>query len=192
MTALVVYESMFGNTKRIAQAVAEGIAATLPVETVEVSDAPEEVGGDIDLLVVGGPTHAHGMSSSRTRQSAAERAAGPLVSQRIGIREWLDNAKAQVFDIHAAAFDTRINGMAIFTGSAARGYAKGLRSAGFRVDWPPRFLPRQRAHGAGRGCVARRPAPGGQGVGPGDRIAGHPRRLTLGSRGERQSNRTAR
>lgn len=137
MTALVVYESMFGNTKRIALAVAEGIATTLPVETVEVSDAPEDISSDIDLLVVGGPTHAHGMSSATSRKSASERAAGQLVSQRIGIREWLDHAKAQVFDIHAAAFDTRINGMAIFTGSAAKGYAKGLRSAGFRVDWAP-------------------------------------------------------
>ena len=135
MPALVVYESMFGNTKRIALAIAEGIASKLPVETVEVADAPEDIGADIDLLVVGGPTHAHGMSSPGSRASAAERA--PIVSQRIGIREWLDHAKAQVFDIHAAAFDTRINGMAIFTGSAAKGYAKGLRSAGFRVDWPP-------------------------------------------------------
>ncbi len=137
MTALIVYESMFGNTKRIALAIAEGIATKLPVETIEVSDAPEEIGGDIALLVVGGPTHVHGMSSPRTRKSAAERADGPLVSQRIGIREWLDNARAEVFDIHAAAFDTRVNGMAMFTGSAAKGYEKGLRSAGFRVDWPP-------------------------------------------------------
>ena len=137
MSALVVYESMFGNTRRIALAIAEGIATKLPVETLEVSDAPEEIAGDIDLLVVGGPTHVHGMSSPKTRGNAAERAAGSLVSQRIGIREWLDHAKASVFDIHAAAFDTRINGMAIFTGSAAKGYAKGLRSAGFRVDWPP-------------------------------------------------------
>lgn len=137
MTALVVYESMFGNTKRIALAVAEGIATKLPVETIEVSDAPEEIAGDIDLLVVGGPTHVHGMSSAKTRTSAADRAEGPLVSQRIGIREWLDHARTQVFDLHAAAFDTRINGMMILTGSAAKGYAKGLRSAGFRVDWPP-------------------------------------------------------
>lgn len=137
MTALIVYESMFGNTKRIALAVAEGIATKLPVEAIEVSDAPEEIGGDIDLLVVGGPTHVHGMSSPRTRKSAAERADGSLVSRRIGIREWLDHARAEVFDIHAAAFDTRVNGMVMFTGSAANGYTKGLRSAGFRVEWPP-------------------------------------------------------
>ncbi len=137
MTALVVYESMFGNTKRIALAIADGIGATLPVEAVEVGDAPEDIGGEVDLLVVGGPTHVHGMSSSKTRTSAAERAAGPLISQRRGIREWLDHAKPHVFDVPAAAFDTRINGMAILTGSAAKGYARGLRSAGFRVDSPP-------------------------------------------------------
>lgn len=136
MSALVVYESMFGNTKRIALAVADGIATRLPVKAVEVGDAPEDIGGDVELLVVGGPTHAHGMSSPATRKSAAERAREPLVSQRIGIREWLDRAKTGLFDVHAAAFDTRINGMAIFTGSAAKGYTRGLRSAGFRVDWP--------------------------------------------------------
>lgn len=146
MRALVVYESMFGNTQRVAQAIADGIATKLPVRMIEVGDAPEDVGGDVDLLVVGGPTHVHGMSSASTRRSAAERAEGTLVSQRIGVREWLDHAKAQVFDIPAAAFDTRINGMAIFTGSAAKGYARGLRSAGFRVDWPPRsFLVSSRA-----------------------------------------------
>ena len=146
MTALVVYESMFGNTKRIALAVAEGIATKLTVETIEVSDAPEEIGSDIDLLVVGGPTHVHGMSSTTSRRSAAERADAPLVSPRIGMREWLGHARAQVFDIHAAAFDTRINGMAIFTGSAAKGYTKGMRSAGFRVDWPPQsFLVNSRS-----------------------------------------------
>jgi hypothetical protein len=149
MTALVVYESMYGNTRRIAEAVAEGIAATLAVTAVEVADAPEAIGGDIDLLVVGGPTHAHGMSTARTRESARERSTAPLVSQRMGIREWLDHAQAQVFDVHAAAFDTRINGMALLTGSAAKGYAKGLRSAGFRVDWPPRSF-----------LVNARPAPG--------------------------------
>lgn len=137
MRALVVYESMFGNTKRIALAIADGIATRLPVEAIEVSDAPEEVPAGVDLVVVGGPTHVHGMSSAKTRATAAERTSQALVSTRIGIREWLDRAKPAVFEIPAAAFDTRIKGREIFTGSAAKGYAKGLRSAGFRVDQPP-------------------------------------------------------
>lgn len=137
MTALVVYESMFGNTKRIALAVADGIATKLPVRAVEVGDAPEEIGQDVELLVVGGPTHVHGMSSTATRRSAAERATTPLVSQRQGIREWLDHAHTTHFEIPAAAFDTRIKMAEILSGSAAKGYVKGLRSAGFRVATKP-------------------------------------------------------
>jgi hypothetical protein len=136
MPALVVYESMFGNTKRIALAVADGIATRLPVRAVEVGDAPEEIGSDVDLLVVGGPTHAHGMSSASSRRSAAERGSA-VISSRLGIREWLDHAHTSHFEIPAAAFDTRVNIPELLSGSAAKGYVKGLRSAGFQVRAKP-------------------------------------------------------
>ena len=162
MSALVIYESMFGNTKRIALAIAEGIATRPPVEALEVGDAPEEIPAGVDLLVVGGPTHVHGMSSPRTRASAAERTGAPLVSERIGIREWLDRARVGTFEVPAAAFDTRIKGPELLTGSAAKGYVKGLRSAGFRVTMPAQsFLvaakaaPEENALGAGELEAAR-------------------------------------
>ena len=69
MRALVMYESMFGNTRDIANALAGGMSAHLEVEVVEVSAAPATVGDDVDLLVVGGPTHAHGMSNPGSRAS---------------------------------------------------------------------------------------------------------------------------
>jgi flavodoxin len=56
MSSLVVYESMWGNTKTVAEAVAEGIGRDVAV--VHVADAPVLVPSDVDLLVVGGPTHA--------------------------------------------------------------------------------------------------------------------------------------
>jgi hypothetical protein len=136
MNALVVYESMFGNTKRIALAIADGIATRVPVQAFEVGEAPDEIPAGVDLLVVGGPTHLHGMSSEHSRATAAERTSQPLVSSRFGIREWLDRAKPAVFETRAAAFDTRVTGLEILTGSAAKGYAKGLRSAGFEVTEP--------------------------------------------------------
>jgi hypothetical protein len=138
MTALVVYESMFGNTRRIAEAIAEGIAETLPVTAVEVGAAPDGLSGYLELLVVGGPTHVHGMSSPRTRASAAERIEDPVVSQRIGLRDWLERVAPAKGGIRAVAFDTRINGPTFITGSAAKGFEKGLRIAGFRVDEPAR------------------------------------------------------
>jgi len=138
MSALVIYESMFGNTKRVALAIAEGIATRLPVTALEVGDAPEEIQAGVDLLVVGGPTHVHGMSSPKSRASAADRTSAPLVSQRIGIREWLNRASVGTFEVPAAAFDTRVDGPKFLTGSAAKGYITGLRFAGFRVTTPAR------------------------------------------------------
>ena len=81
MRALVVYESMFGNTREIATAIAEGIAARMPVETVEVASAPMVIHDDVTLLVVGGPTHAHGMSKPESRADSAKRAGDRLVSK---------------------------------------------------------------------------------------------------------------
>jgi Flavodoxin len=80
MRARVVYESMFGNTQVVAQAVAEGLAKSLAVDLEEVGTAATDISADIDLLVVGGPTHAFGMSRERTRESAAEQAARGIVS----------------------------------------------------------------------------------------------------------------
>ena len=73
MRARVVFESMFGNTQVIAQAVADGLAESMSVELEEVGSAATEIAGDVDLLVVGGPTHAFGMSRQRTRESAVSR-----------------------------------------------------------------------------------------------------------------------
>ena len=137
MGALVIYESMFGNTRRVAEAVAAGIREHLPVELVEVSHAPLAIDREIELLVVGGPTHVHGMTTARTRSSAAERATGPLVSLGIGMREWLEQLGPATTATPAAAFDTRIDGPKVLTGSAAGTLTKRLRDAGFRLVSDP-------------------------------------------------------
>ena len=69
MRALVVYESMFGNTRLVAEAVAEGLSSGLDVDVVEVAAAPTSF-DDVELVVVGGPTHALGMTRQRTRDDA--------------------------------------------------------------------------------------------------------------------------
>jgi Flavodoxin len=138
MRALVVYESMYGNTRKIAQAIAEGISEGLEVKSIEVGDAALEIPDDVDLLVVGGPTHAHGMSRTATRASAATQFAKPLVSDGIGIREWLDAVRPPIRRIHAAAFDTRARIPAWASGSAANGFAKLLEGSGFRLIQKPR------------------------------------------------------
>jgi menaquinone-dependent protoporphyrinogen IX oxidase len=57
MKAIVVYEAMFGNTEKIARALAWGLERSAEVEVVEVTERPSMSEVDVDLVVVGGPTH---------------------------------------------------------------------------------------------------------------------------------------
>ncbi|GAA2852766.1 flavodoxin family protein [Nonomuraea rubra] len=135
MDALVVYESMFGNTKQIAEAVAEGLATRLRAEVVEVGSAPAKVGPEVGLLVVGGPTHAFAMSRASTRRSAAQQTTHPLVSRGDGVREWLSALATASSAVRSAAFDTRVAKPRV-PGSAARGIARRLRRIGVRAVAP--------------------------------------------------------
>jgi hypothetical protein len=146
MRALVVYESMYGNTRKVAQAIAEGIAERLEVKLIEVGDAAPQIPDDVDLVVLGGPTHAHGMSTPGTREDAATRFTKPLVSDGIGMREWLDALRPPMRKVRAAAFDTRAKVPAWASGSAANGFAKQLERAGLRlVDKPRSFFIQMKA-----------------------------------------------
>ncbi|GGO78394.1 flavodoxin family protein [Nonomuraea cavernae] len=134
MYALIVYESMYGNTGQVAQAVAEGLARAMRTEVVEVAAAPVSPPEEVALLVVGGPTHAFSMSRESTRRSAAEQAREPLVSQGPGIREWLAALRV-ARGTPVAAFDTRV-AKPHLPGSAARAAAKRLRRLGLRLVAP--------------------------------------------------------
>ena len=136
MRALVVYESMFGNTRLVAQVAADALAAAgAAVTLTEVSDAPADV-GDVDLLVVGGPTHAFGMSRASTRADAANQAGSrPVASRGIGIREWLDRLAAPASTVRVATFDTRVRPPRV-PGSAARAADRRLRHLGLLVVAP--------------------------------------------------------
>ena len=133
MHAVVLFESMYGNTEQIARAVADGLSSRLPADTVdlvEVGTAPAALGDDVDLLVVGGPTHAFGMSRPKTRADAAKQVGHSVVSAGIGQGEWLEALPAGSGRA-VATFDTRVRRPRL-PGSAARGAAKRLRALGFR------------------------------------------------------------
>ncbi|MEV7013740.1 flavodoxin domain-containing protein [Streptosporangium sp. NPDC051022] len=137
MRALVVYESMFGNTQRIAEAVADGLSSRMEVNIVEVGSAPTVLPGGIDLLLLGGPTHAFGLTRAATRRTAAEqagRAGCAPISKGIGLREWLEAVRISSVGTAAAAFDTRIGSH--LPGSAARGAERRLRGLGLTVAAP--------------------------------------------------------
>ena len=144
MNALIVYESMYGNTQAVAEAVADGLGRdwTTAVRSVhETAAVPDEV----DLLVVGGPTHMHGLSTSLSRSMAAATAkedAGKLApgaTEGPGLRAWLRDLQRRSAT-RAAAFDTRGDARAAVTGSAARGIARRLRHHGYEVVGTESFL----------------------------------------------------
>lgn len=142
MNVLVVYESMFGNTRDVAVAVAEGLEAHPDVEDltlVEVSDAPSSSEG-FDLVVVGGPVHAWGMTRSFTRDGAREEAklqSLDVVSKGDGIRDWLDQLPTTDASIDAAAFDTAGKTVWFPVGSAAKPAARRLDKRGFHLIAEP-------------------------------------------------------
>ena len=142
MKAMVVYESMFGATHEVAAAVAEGLRARFDVvDVVPVAGADSARTVEVDLLVVGGPTHAHGMSRPSTRQAAVEHPDKYAPAQQvelgadgIGVREWLEGLPfTKGF---AAAFDTRGDAPAMLTGRASSRISHRLRRAGRTIVVP--------------------------------------------------------
>lgn len=136
LRAMVIYESMFGNTQRVAQAIGRGLAARVPVDVVEVGHAPPQLDDDVDLVVVGGPTHAFGLSSERTRRSAAQQAPAGVVSTGLGVREWVACLAPHGDRLAVAAFDTHIDKTWV-PGAASRKLDKMMRGMGLFVLEPP-------------------------------------------------------
>jgi flavodoxin len=87
MKTLVVYDSLYGNTKAIAQAIGDAIPGEVPVLHVsQVKDSDLE---KVDLLIIGSPTH------------------GALPSQAIqGLLEKIGPPARE--DARVATFDTRL------------------------------------------------------------------------------------
>jgi hypothetical protein len=143
MRAVIVYESMFGNTHLIADAVAKGMAPGNEVTVIPVSVATRKLLHGADLVVAGGPTHVHGISKASTRKAAVEQAgksAGQLVldasaaADGPGLRDWFSSLGQM--SARGAAFDTRIAGPAIVTGQASKGIAKLLAQHGLTLVAP--------------------------------------------------------
>lgn len=136
MSTVVVYESMFGNTRAIAEAIATGLEGAAPVTVREVGEMGP-LPDDVDLLIVGAPTHAFSMSKPATRADAATKPHdGPIVSRGIGLREWIGALPAADHAVSVATFDTRVRHPRL-PGSAAKAAAKALKAHGYRVIADP-------------------------------------------------------
>lgn len=149
MRALVVYESVMGNTHRIAEAIAGGLRTRMDADVSGPHDAHHLDG--VDLLVVGGPTHMHGMAHSRTKRQGAEHEQVPgdagepahqIDEEAYGesLRHWFHHLPQGAAG-PSAAFDTRFDGAPSLTGRASKGIGRRLHHHGLTlVAEPESFL----------------------------------------------------
>jgi len=158
MKSLIIYESMYGNTRAVAEAVAQGLRTEGEAKTVPVAHVEQADFIDVDLLVLGAPTHVHGLPWLSTRKSAEKAAQSshgrltvdPDMDAEHGMRAILDELPGgadTTLPRRAAAFDTRLSGPALFTGSAGRTLARSLRRHGYTgAAAPASFLVDRQDH----------------------------------------------
>ncbi len=131
MNALVVYDSLWGNTQAIAEEIADGIGAG--ARALPTTSATVDVVTSAELVVAGSPVHGLALPSGRTKRTGAIQGKKPGMleadtSQKL-MRDWL--AWLPRTGAYAAAFDTRMPGP-FGLGGASRIH-KGLHSAGFHM-----------------------------------------------------------
>lgn len=117
MLTLVIYDTKFGNTAKIAEAIGRGAGTLGSVQVVDTAEAARPLPERPDLVFVGGPTQRRGLSPD--------------------LRAFVDALPPSLRSIPAAAFDTRYRGANILMGSAAAEAAKRLGKAGGRLVAPP-------------------------------------------------------
>lgn len=129
MKALVVYESLFGNTERIAREVAAGLESSGAEVTIRSVGSADPAGlAEYDVVVAGSPTHAFSMPRPATRADAVRQGADP-VGESPGLREWIEHLEPEVGARPTfAVFDTRQDlRVRRLSGSAARSAGRALR-----------------------------------------------------------------
>jgi hypothetical protein len=132
MKIVVVYESMFGNTQIVGEAISEGLGVLGEITSGNVDEISPETARDADLIVIGGPTHAHGMARMSTRFPKVDNPKYlPSLPGTTVLRSWLDQMPTG--SGRCATFDTRFDKPAWLTGSAAKQIAKRLKAKGMVV-----------------------------------------------------------
>ncbi|RWZ59211.1 hypothetical protein ELQ92_13160 [Labedella populi] len=147
MNVVIVYESMFGNTRSIAERIARGIEhrRATPPHRISVTCVADVTAADVaeaDLLVVGAPTHAHSLPRPESRAQAADWSADPERHLELeehaldrGVREWLDGLPPA--DTLCAAFDTRADIPKPLSGAASHRITRRLARTGRRSVLAP-------------------------------------------------------
>ena len=128
MKALVIYDSVFGNTEKIARAIADGLGSGADVEVLQAEQASPDLLHGVDLLVVGSPTRGF---------RPTEALAGLL--KRIPAKA-LQGMKVAAFDTRFKADEIDSVGVRFIVktgGYAAKRIADQLKRAGGSLIVPP-------------------------------------------------------
>ncbi len=146
MRSIVVYESMFGATHQLAEAVGIGLREHGECDVIHASEVTDAQIEAADLVVVGGPTMGHTLSNEASRKAAADMVEHPKsgttqlhldeLANAPGLREWFDRV-SRFEGKAAAAFDTRVDMPTIVTGHASHGIAKRLKKHKFQLVVDP-------------------------------------------------------
>ncbi|NIS80862.1 MAG: nitric oxide synthase [Anaerolineales bacterium] len=118
MNALVVFHSKFGNTERVAHAIAEGLEPRFSARVANVDQIAEIDSQDVSLILVGGPTQMADISP----------ALQAVLSK---------TPKGALSGVSVAAFDTRYRMPLEESGSAAHKIAPVLSELGGELLVPP-------------------------------------------------------
>lgn len=137
MKAVVVYESLWGNTAAIARAIAEGIGPA--ARALSTAQATSEAIAGADLIVAGAPLLGFRLPTDGMRKNIGQdqkHAQRPPDLSQPSLRSWLQALPRSKG--HSAAFETRFKWS---PGNAAGTIIKGLERAGYRrIAEDQRFL----------------------------------------------------
>ena len=128
MKAVVVYESLWGNTAAIARAIAEGIGPA--AHALATDEATADVIADADLIVAGAPVLGFSLPSDTIRNSIATGEKGAPTRPDLShpsMRTWL--ATLPPGHGGSAVFETRFRWS---PGGATGAIGSGLKRAGYR------------------------------------------------------------
>lgn len=128
MKTLIIYESFFGNTEKIAKAIGEGLAASMEVEVCKVGDVKQDQLKGVDLLIVGSATRAFHPSPETKR------------FLKLIPANSLNGLKAAAFDTRISTDDIKSKALRFMVnlfGYAAKPISEKLRKKGAKIVISP-------------------------------------------------------
>ena len=128
MKVLIVYDSVFGNTEQIAQAISDSLGSKENVETLRVNDVRIEKITGLDLLIVGSPTRGFRPTQAITN-----------FLKRISTNG-LNGVRVAAFDTRLllSSIDSSVLRFIVKTGGyAAKSIANRLKKNGGNLTVPP-------------------------------------------------------